>query len=140
MERSNEIGAVIFDCDGVLVDSEPIANRLFHRCLVALGLELSAEETNARFMGRSMQDCIEDVARLLARRVDAAVWAGLAERTQLAFDAELQPGRDIEHGRQGLDLPRCVASSGSNGKIRHSIRITSPVSYTHQTLPTITSE
>ena len=56
MERNNEIAAVIFDCDGVLVDSEPIANRLIHRCLVDLGLELSAEETNDRFMGPSMQD------------------------------------------------------------------------------------
>lgn len=129
MERNNEIAAVIFDCDGVLVDSEPIANRLFHRCLVDLGLELSAEETNDRFMGRSMQDCIEDVERLLARRVDAAVWSGLAERTQLAFDAELQPVRDIEHVLQGLDLPRCVASSGSHGKIRHSLRITGLTRY-----------
>ncbi len=129
MERNNEIAAVIFDCDGVLVDSEPIANRLLHRCLVDLGLELSAEETNDRFMGRSMQDCIEDVERLLARRVDAAVWSGLAERTQLAFDAELQPVRDIEHVLQGLDLPRCVASSGGHGKIRHSLRITGLTRY-----------
>ena len=46
--------AVIFDCDGVLVDSERLMNRVFSTMLQEIGLPYTAEETTRRFMGRSI--------------------------------------------------------------------------------------
>ena len=124
MERNNAIEAVIFDCDGVLVDSEPIANRLFHRCLVNLGLSLSAAETNETFMGRSMDDCIAGAEAMLGRPVPNDVWTDLALETERAFDRELEPVRFVTDALEALSLPRCVASSGSHAKIAHSLALT----------------
>lgn len=124
MDLNNEIAAVIFDCDGVLVDSEPIANRLFHRCLVGLGLALTADQTNERFMGRSMPDCIAAVEAILGRAVAPQVWTELARQTEQAFDAELKAVSGVRTVLNTLKLPHCVASSGSHAKIRHSLAIT----------------
>ena len=52
---------VIFDCDGVLVDSEPLSNTVFSRALKREGLDWSVEETMRRLMGRSMKACVEIV-------------------------------------------------------------------------------
>jgi len=58
----NRFGLVIFDCDGVLVDSELITNRVFVRMLNELGLALSLEDMFERFVGRSMPQCLEIIA------------------------------------------------------------------------------
>ena len=55
---------VIFDCDGVLVDSEPISNRVMAEILAEDGLPMSAESCYEHFMGRTMSDCV----RILATR------------------------------------------------------------------------
>ena len=54
---------VIFDCDGVLVDSEPLANQSFSRALKPHGLDWSVEETMRRLMGLSLKSCFEIVGR-----------------------------------------------------------------------------
>ena len=58
---------VIFDCDGVLVDSEPLANTCFARALQREGLDWTVEETMRRLMGRSMKSCVEIVEGELGR-------------------------------------------------------------------------
>ena len=50
---------VIFDCDGVLVDTEPLANTSFSRALRAQGLDWSPQETTRRLMGLSLKSCLE---------------------------------------------------------------------------------
>ena len=50
---------VIFDCDGVLVDSEPLANASFSAALRTVGLDWTIEETMRRLMGRSVKSCVE---------------------------------------------------------------------------------
>jgi beta-phosphoglucomutase-like phosphatase (HAD superfamily) len=57
---------VIFDCDGVLVDSERITNRVFTKMLNELGVAVSKEEAFERFVGRSLAQCLEMIASLLA--------------------------------------------------------------------------
>ena len=60
---------VIFDCDGVLVDSEPLSNTCFARALQREGLDWSVEETMRRLMGRSMKSCVEIVEGTLGRKL-----------------------------------------------------------------------
>jgi beta-phosphoglucomutase-like phosphatase (HAD superfamily) len=58
-----ETGLVLFDCDGVLVDSEPIALRLLVSTLAAAGVALTPAEADALFLGRSLAATREIVAR-----------------------------------------------------------------------------
>ena len=60
---------VIFDCDGVLVDSEPMSNRILSEMLAELGLDIGFEETLRTFVGRSMPDCLRIIAERLGRPV-----------------------------------------------------------------------
>ena len=57
-------GLIIFDCDGVLVNSEPIASRIFHESITEIGLNVSLEETVRIFEGLSDQDSIRIVEEI----------------------------------------------------------------------------
>ena len=60
---------MIFDCDGVLVDSEPLANASFSHALRPHGLDWSVEETMRRLMGRSLASCVEICEAELGRKL-----------------------------------------------------------------------
>ena len=51
-------GLVIFDCDGVLVDSEPLANQVMREQLARVGLSLTAAECDELLVGRTLDDCV----------------------------------------------------------------------------------
>ncbi|MEO8203800.1 MAG: HAD family hydrolase [Betaproteobacteria bacterium] len=109
---------VIFDCDGVLVDSEPIANRILAEQLQAVGLHLDAGEVMRRFVGRTRDGCLAFGAELLNRPLPA----GFGERWDTAlFDALRREVRAIEGVLEvisGLRIPYCVASNGNRDRLR----------------------
>lgn len=115
---------VIFDCDGVIVDSEPLANAVLHRALGALGLELTPAESAARFTGRDMRDCVGLIERMLGRPVPAGFVDALRRETRTAFERELAPVAGVVAQLASLSVPYCLASSGSHAKIRHSLALT----------------
>lgn len=118
---------VIFDCDGVLVDSEPIANRVFAELLGEVGLPLSYDETIATFLGRSMAACVAIIEARLGRPVPAEFAATCQARVAAAFARELAPVPGVVAALDGvaaLGLPACVASSGTHEKIRASLGVT----------------
>ena len=59
---------VIFDCDGVLVDSEPIANRILAERLRKVGLHMPEEEVMRKFVGRTREGCLQAFAEIAAGR------------------------------------------------------------------------
>ena len=85
---------VIFDCDGVLVDSEPLANASFSRALKAQGLDWSVEETMRRLMGLSLKSCVEICEAELGRKLP-------------------DDFRRNDAGRHLPELSRCAAASRS---------------------------
>lgn len=120
-------GAVIFDCDGVLVDSERLMNREFSAMLNDLGLPYTAEETTHTFMGRSMKSCMEIVQAQLGRPVPDGFLADLDRRAYAVFAEHLQPVDGIELLLNALDecgTPYAVASSGSHDKMHTTLGVT----------------
>jgi HAD superfamily hydrolase (TIGR01509 family) len=114
---------VIFDCDGVLVDSEPIAARVFAGLLCEVGLPTTAEQADQRYRGRSMKSCLELVRQELGSLPDAFE-ADLQERTFAEFRSALMPVAGVEGVLRGLAVPFCVASSGSHAKMKLTLGLT----------------
>jgi HAD superfamily hydrolase (TIGR01509 family) len=120
----NKFGLVIFDCDGVLVDSELITNRIFVRMLNELGLALSLEDMFERFVGRSMPQCLEIITKLLRRPVPPQFVEEYQTRSAAALKAELKAVPDIETVLATLRIPFCVASSGTHEKMQTTLGVT----------------
>lgn len=120
-------GLVIFDCDGVLVDSEPISNALLAEALGQLGLTLSMAETSRIFVGLSWPDCIRKIELLTGRPVPGGWEADLRARELEVFRHRLRPVsgvRRVIHRLQVKNVPFCVASSGGIDKMRLTLGVT----------------
>lgn len=115
---------VIFDCDGVLVDSEPIANRVFADMLRELGVSVTMEYMFEHFVGYSMVHCLGIVRELLGHEPPADFAARCRERTAQALAQELQPVEGIAGVLDALRIPACVASSGDHDKMRTTLGLT----------------
>ncbi|MFB7539950.1 HAD family hydrolase [Streptomyces zaomyceticus] len=118
------IELVIFDCDGVLVDSERIAVRLQVELGAELGWPLTHDEVVDRFIGRSKQSICEQIAQRLGEATAAHWWDQLVRRHREAVDAGLEPVDGLPEALVGITLPVCVASSGSHEKMRHTLGVT----------------
>ncbi|MGW7456903.1 HAD family hydrolase [Streptomyces sp. NPDC054797] len=115
------IELVIFDCDGVLVDSEPLATRVQVALGAELGWPLTEDEVIDRFIGRSNASVAEQVAARLGDET-AAVWRERFEQLHReAVDAGLSAVEGLPEALDAITLPTCVASSGSHEKMRHTL-------------------
>jgi HAD superfamily hydrolase (TIGR01509 family) len=115
------IELVIFDCDGVLVDSEPIAVRIDQEVLESVGLEMSQAEIIERFVGRSAGVMLAMVEAHLGHELSAEMQAEFQQLYIDAFEAELEPISGIEQALEGLPYLTCVASSSSRASIRRKL-------------------
>ena len=113
---------IIFDCDGVLVDSERIANRVFARVLEEeCGLRLSLEDMFDHFVGYSQAQCLAIIEEMTG---DPAP-PGLGERYRSEINSELVRSvvaiKGIAAVLEAIDTPYCVASSGSHEKMQTTL-------------------
>jgi HAD superfamily hydrolase (TIGR01509 family) len=119
--RVTRVRAVIFDCDGVLVDSEPVSNRVLAEMLTAFGLPMTAEQTVAAFLGRGWTTITEHVLREAGRPLPDDFHDRYLDAMFAAFEAELEPVAGVVEALDAIDLPNCVASSGPPEKIRWTL-------------------
>lgn len=118
---------VIFDNDGVLVDSEPISNRLLAAQLTELGLPTSYEDSIRDYMGSAMHRVHELVQERTGKRLPDDFDDVFHARVFAAFERELKPVAGAAEVLERLaadGVPYCVASSGSHERIRVGHRTT----------------
>jgi len=120
----NPLDLVIFDCDGVLVDSEPIANRELASALSEAGLPTTPESSMRDYMGLSWPAAHALFERRLGRALPADFEAGFWRRLDGALRAELQAVPGIHAALDAIATPTCVASSGRLDKMRVTLGIT----------------
>ena len=118
---------VIFDCDGVLVDSEPISNLTTVEMLAEIGLSLSLEESASLFRGRSIPAIFAVVEERIGRPMPEDFLEQLYNRMDAAFqqDLSLIPGViGVLEALERRALPTCVASSGPHRKMKTTLGLT----------------
>jgi HAD superfamily hydrolase (TIGR01509 family) len=115
---------VIFDCDGVLVDSERIAVRIDAIVLERLGWPLTEAEIIDRFMGRSEAYMTGAIERAIGRSLPAG-WEGeFAPLYRDALEAELEAVDGVVEALNSISTPTCVASSSTHERLRLTLGLT----------------
>jgi HAD superfamily hydrolase (TIGR01509 family) len=112
---------VIFDCDGVLVDSERISVRIDAVVLAELGWPLTEAEVVERFMGRTEEYMLSEIEAQLGRPLGHDWDSRFRHLYREAFEAELGPVDGVVEALDRIAATTCVASSGSHEKIRYSL-------------------
>ena len=117
-----EFDLVIFDCDGVLVDSEMLSVRADIECLAEHAVDISAEEILERYTGISMAGMLADLEARCGRTLP-----GFAERhrqcLERLFEEDLRPIPGVVEVLDSLTCPSCVASSSDHQRIRHALSL-----------------
>jgi HAD superfamily hydrolase (TIGR01509 family) len=124
---SQPFDLVIFDCDGVLVDSERISARVFAQLLGELGLAFTSSQMFDTFMGNSMQRCMEIVTERLGHAPPDDLLSRYHDVMRVALIDELRPVEGIVELLDRLDaagIPYAVASNGEHAKMQTTLGVT----------------
>ena len=120
---------VIFDCDGVVVDSERITHDVFGAFIHSLGLTMSEAEMHAHFLGRRLAECLAIVEGLTGQPVPpGALERYIAERDRVLRE-QVMPVEGIREVLDALTIPYCLASSGGHDKMQITLGATKLLPY-----------
>jgi HAD superfamily hydrolase (TIGR01509 family) len=114
----------MFDCDGVLIDSELLGNRTLAQALADCGYVITPEECRRRFLGMALPSVFKMVGEERGFPLPDDIEARIRARDNETFGLELKAIDGIHHVLDVLDGPRCVASSGSMDKMRFTLPLT----------------
>ena len=115
---------VIFDCDGVLVDSELIFARVLAECLIAVDFPTTIDEAITLGFGKNRATLSAAVATQFGRALPDTFFETFAARSAAAFEDELLPVPGVEELLATLPVPRCVASNGRLDRVRQRLALT----------------
>jgi len=119
--HSGRFDCVIFDCDGVLVDSEPIVNRVLIQMLNELGIEISLEDSTRLFLGRAVREELDMIARMRGAPLPENWLSTWLARRNAVLEAEVVA---VAHVREAIGkiaatgMPVCVASGADRIKVK----------------------
>ncbi len=115
---------IIFDCDGVLIDSESIAIGTLVDMANTLGANMSFEKSLVELKGKSFNSCMALISELTGKPLPDTFEADYRVNSFKAFKEHIQPIKGIKDVVENLKLPFCVASSGPENKIRLNLEAT----------------
>jgi HAD superfamily hydrolase (TIGR01509 family) len=116
--------AIIFDCDGTLVDSEVLGNEVLVESVAEHGLAIPLPEALHLFRGRKLAECVAEIEQRLGRSLPQDFVTQFRSRMADAFRQRLQPVNGALELVKSLRQRFCVASSGPRAKIELSLSLT----------------
>jgi HAD superfamily hydrolase (TIGR01509 family) len=119
--RAVPLRLVIFDCDGVLVDSEPVANRMVAGAVAALGWPITSAEAERLFLGMTLTDMVPVIERHIGRALPADWRPALMQLLVEALEREAEPvpgALEALRGVSALRVPWRIASNSSHEEMR----------------------
>ena len=114
---------IIFDCDGVLVDSEVLSCRCLSKILAGYGIDLGLDQALDLFLGRSVSAVVEHY-QALGRPIPEQFSTELSAGVRAAFTSALCPIEGVSSVLEGLRIPHCVASSSDVDRVSLSLSLT----------------
>ncbi|TGG90301.1 HAD family phosphatase [Natronospirillum operosum] len=115
--------AVLFDCDGVLIDSETIATRSLHRSLLRLGLDYSEDEVGRTFTGHSWPDCMKMIEASLGGALPDSFMTDNEQFFNAALRAELTTMDGIERVLDRLDRPFALVTNSRRNELDMKLEV-----------------
>jgi HAD superfamily hydrolase (TIGR01509 family) len=120
---------LIFDCDGVLVDSEPLAMRALLETIAEAGLDIGPARAYERFLGRDMASITEVLSEEFGVDLTHDALDEMRRRLFDSFRRELKPIPGVTDALDAIALPRCVASSSQIERVWLALDVTGLRSY-----------
>jgi HAD superfamily hydrolase (TIGR01509 family) len=127
--NKSAIAFIIFDCDGVLVDSEPISNRVFCEALNKAGVAISLSELFASYVGLSLEQGLNRINQNYGVLLGSDFLVGYKVARDAALAAEIKPIAGVEDIISQLTLPYCVASNSEASKVEKMLGLTGLLAY-----------
>jgi len=118
------IDAVLFDCDGVLVDSERVAAECIVEFAARFGARFEFDEALERFTGARMANNLRDIEERGRCRLPDDFEANLRSHMARVFEDRLEPMEGAAALVESLDVPYCVVSNGPRSKMEVTLRVT----------------
>jgi HAD superfamily hydrolase (TIGR01509 family) len=115
---------VIFDCDGVVVDSERIVHGVFGAFVRSLGVHMSEAEMFEHFLGRRLAECVAIVEKLSGTPAPPGALERYCAQRDRVLREQVQPVAGIREVLAALTIPYCIASSGGHDKMRITLGTT----------------
>ncbi|MGV8831150.1 MAG: HAD family hydrolase [Devosia sp.] len=118
------IELIIFDCDGVLVDSEPLAMRVLINAIASQGITVTPEDAYRDFLGRSLASISTSLRDNHGAPLGPATLQAMRTELYALYRQELRPNAGLPDILGQLDIPYCVASSSTPERIHLSLELT----------------
>ena len=115
---------IIFDCDGTLVDSEDVTNRIIAEMAGELGITMSGAEATTMFVGKTLDEVMYQMRELSGNEVPKDWRKRLIKKVRMAWKKELVPVDGAQDLLESLSIPVCVASNGEASHVRESLELT----------------
>lgn len=115
---------IIFDCDGVLVDSEHLSAAVICEMLAELGLQMEVAEALERFNGRKVLTWVKEIEKIINRPIADLFIPEFRQRSAARFRSQLRPVPGIKDVLENLPKPYCVATSGPREKVHLTLSLT----------------
>ncbi len=123
MHTSSTIKAVLFDCDGTLVDSEGLCNQGLVELLGEIGVEIALEDLVRDYRGRKLSETLATLESTFSITLDRTFVPRYRQRVSELFDQQLQPTEGIHDALAAINRKMAVVSSGPMHKIRQSLSL-----------------
>jgi HAD superfamily hydrolase (TIGR01509 family) len=120
---------VIFDCDGVLVDSEPIGNQILVDMANQLGADIDLDFAMKHFKGSHFKECIKIIEGLAKNPIPETFETEYRTKSLEKFEEKLKPIEGVTNVIEQLQVPFCVASSGMKSKMEFNLNLVGLLPY-----------